>query len=234
MHNDITGIMHAMQEAFGISLQGDAPATVQQLEDQVLTALETSPCERIECFSWLTYHRLRRGLMSMGHAPDALRPDSPLNELLPLATREADLQRLSAETGLIMPELQRPEFVLPLQTLLFFLVVAAAVVLSISTGFSSPFYLFIGSCAAATAAVWVLNMLTISLKKHLPGMTTLRDFAERVLQQSRRRIIFAQERDALARPPTEAEVRRIVKGILEALTERGKDELTPGSRIIED
>lgn len=103
-----------VEEVFGIVIadeEAQRTQTVGQLFELVVSKLSSSQ----GCASMVAFNRLRRGLHSVFGAPRReVTPQTALEQLLPGRHRRAAWRQLSAASGVQLPSLRTPEWVIVL------------------------------------------------------------------------------------------------------------------------
>lgn len=101
-----------VEEAFGIVIadeEAERTRTVGQLFELVVSKLSSSQ----GCASMVAFNRLRRGLCAvLGTPRRSVLPQTRLDQLLPARRRRAGWRQLSAASGLHLPSLRTPRWVL--------------------------------------------------------------------------------------------------------------------------
>jgi len=112
---DSVELVMRIEETFKIEIPDcDAEKiwTVGDLCDYVLNRLEVCDETASRCLSALAFFRFRRELISCFRIPRrAVRPESPLNRLIPAINRRAEWRRLEKSLGWELPGLLRPDWV---------------------------------------------------------------------------------------------------------------------------
>jgi hypothetical protein len=123
---DAWGLLHIIQESFGIEFSPDeliAAETVGQLGQCISRKLTHPRSER--CLNAAVFYRLRRAFVDSFTASRAtIRPDTPLNELLPWTNRRTRWREINVDSGLILPDLTWPLWLLGACLLVSGLIVA--------------------------------------------------------------------------------------------------------------
>jgi acyl carrier protein len=112
---DSVELVMRIEEAFKIEIHdrdAEKIQTVGDLCDYVLIRLDVCGETASRCLSALAFFRFRRELISCFRIPRrAVRPESPLNSLIPAINRRAEWRRLEKSLGWELPGLLRPDWV---------------------------------------------------------------------------------------------------------------------------
>ena len=155
-----------LEEAFGVSItDGEAQSiqTVGQLYELVLSKLPESDA----CASMIAFNRLRRGLQTSGAPRNRVVRSASLPELLPRPCRRVAWGRLASVSGLKLPKLGRPRWVLPAVVTVSFLAAIAGYQFGLAASIS-------GGVLTAALLAWVSRLLAFELPA---GCTTVGDLA---------------------------------------------------------
>jgi hypothetical protein len=165
-----------VEETFGIAITDEeaaAPRTIGDLYDLVLRKVKHVPPD--QCHTAKIFYRLRRGLIKVTECRrETIRPDTPLENILPAAKRRSCWPRLGMATGLEMPHLCRPAW---LRALLIATVLVLAGLVAVRVrGFPFPL-----AAAALCVLVPAAVLLSRPLATVVPGCTTVGDLARALL-----------------------------------------------------
>lgn len=168
---DVVEFIMSVEDAFEISISGRDAERLDTLDDVFRYVRQrvqagSSP----ECGTAKTFYRLRRALTKIvGLARGQIRPDSPLDDVLPPATRPQQWSLLQQELGLRLPHLEMPGWARRVQGVLI-----VAFFLCSAMGFSWPWLWF--GCPLSLAAIvtleWWSRPWTV-----LHGCQSIRDLA---------------------------------------------------------
>lgn len=111
---DYVELVLAIEESFQIHIADEEAcsiSTVGDLHRLILTKLEVQPSAT--CLTSVAFYRTRKAIMNgLGLPRDRLKPSMALQEILPLQDRRVRWRRIQDATGLLIPDLQQPAWVL--------------------------------------------------------------------------------------------------------------------------
>ncbi|MDH5761730.1 MAG: acyl carrier protein [Nitrospinota bacterium] len=182
MGMDIVDMVLDIEERFGISLpdvECQNVITVDDCYQLVLSKLDKA--DQTKCLTSATFYRIRRVIAdTLGVDKRTLKPDTPLQDLLPVETRRTLWASIGQRLVLQLPELGRspgwePILIgVPLLSLIVPLVLAAMDILEMGE--------FVAIAASGIFVTWVLARATEPLKKYFhPESLTLGALTKTVL-----------------------------------------------------
>ncbi len=110
---DAVEIVLQVEEAFSISITDAEASQVRTVGDMHDLVMKKIPqVDREQCLTAKAFYCLRRGLMQMtGRMRGDVRPDTSVDDILPPGRRRRSWPRLAEMTGLKMPALHRPPWI---------------------------------------------------------------------------------------------------------------------------
>lgn len=150
-------LFEAIEDSFGIELGDYGPLcglTITELAREV--SKKANYPNREKCLSAVAFYRLRQALQKVSDIPrTAIRPSTPVAELLPWKNRRAQWQALEQNTGLTLPRLMIPTWLLYLC-----LGVPAAILIysKLFAGFQLGWFgVFLAWIGLVIAALWAMS-----------------------------------------------------------------------------
>ena len=233
---DLVELVLEVEKTFSITVDergGPTIATAGDLHCYVLERL--GPEDHADCLSNVVFYRLRRALTdTFGFDRARVRPETPVETLLPRKTRLDDWRRLGAALGLTLPALERPgwvyQVVLPAWVVGILTTVFLLVILVIDR--DGLFYNREPLLAAAVVGFVVavgVEVATRPLERLLPpGCESVRELVEALVSLNFARLSSEQRRW------NRDDVWTAVRGIVARVFQLPPEEVTETTRFVQD
>ncbi|MBI5723648.1 MAG: hypothetical protein HZA50_06800 [Planctomycetes bacterium] len=204
---DAVELVIRVEDSFDIKIPDDEASAIVSIGDLyrcILHKLGQSPKTgnlKKRCMTARAFYRLRKGLSRLKHCEGLrIRPDTPLEQVLPAKDRQDIWPGLEKSIGLKLPRLKRP----PIIPALMLLLCIAWMVLGTSIfyikqnkwpsyiGSASTFEVFMTGLLVTALLILVASLvLTRPLAVWIPGCANTGDLAKAILQDNYEKI--AQE-----------------------------------------
>ncbi len=235
----IVELIMAVEDRFQVRItdeEAEQMRTVGDLYTLIIQQMEAcTPAARLAfpCPSSVAFYRTRRALMAICGAPrSAVRPDSRLEDLLPLPRRQHAWQEIGQALALSLPYLQRPDQLLQMQggILKGVLLGGLATVVILPLGGAAPavgFLSLLASCVAAFFVALLMDRATAGQAVHVPEeCATIRSLVERQVTRPRQDLV-----DGLASTAGRERVWQELCEVFHRQLLIAPDTLTPDTRL---
>jgi hypothetical protein len=228
MDFDLGDLVPEVENTFGFSIPPEDAAgltTMDKLHDYVLA--HRFHGKRDACVSSIVFYKIRRALMSVLQIPrDAMRVSTDLSAIIPKRRRRT-WRAIERTTGLRLPFLRRPSWVVTVATL-------AAIGLGIATPVLLGLKPFHGGVAVAVLSTGVFAYVLFWLTEFLayefpPEVATVGQLAKAILARNYQPLIAE-----FRKSPTDAEIWEILQRIIGRQLRVGPNQLTNKTDYAED
>lgn len=179
---DTVELVMAFEEKFGIDIPNEDAekiVTVRDVIDYVFARVAHDPTGRSTCLSQRAFYRLRRAAQAeFGVSRNAVRPQTPLETIVPRENRRMAWLRLKDAAGVTeWPELNRSQ-----NTVL--LIAAASVTIAVAAAMVAPSYKVLIAVSAAAFTAMLLTRTTRHARIHFARLDTVGQLADYMVARS--------------------------------------------------
>jgi acyl carrier protein len=226
---DGAAIIMEVEDRFGIEIPDEAMSgvvTVGDMFDRILAALKL-PATEPKCLSALAFLSLRRAASTLG-VRERLRPRDSIQAILPHEGRIAYWSRLQHESGLTLPPLERPSWLV----LACILLVEICALVAGFAAYASSRSTETGCIAAFVAAIIVATILWVVVQPFATSVPsecgTLRNLAHTALRLNFQKL--SERGGGRGREDVWIALREIIVNQLDV----SPDKVVPSARFVKD
>lgn len=157
---DTVELVMEIEEAFDITIPDDRASemvTVGDVYDFILEKTSHVPSESSRCLSAAAFYELSRQVRGLGLVSGKIRPNTKLDQVIPLTGRRSTWKTLSSQMDLRFPRLGRPAWLALLNCILVALVFITALAVFANANQLVAVLVALGLGALSSAAVALLT-----------------------------------------------------------------------------